>query len=785
MNSLRFTSSLVSENDCATGAVPGSRSLALSLALVPSLFIAGGLHAQTATQSETPAAPKPDAEKDAVVLDPVDVHGDRVTTPQLSSPKFTAPLLDTPQTVAVVPQEVFSLQNAQNLSDVLRNTPGITFTAGEGGAVSSGDTFTMRGFDASGSVFVDGVRNSSAAYRDVYNVEQVEIAKGPSGADTGRGGASGYVNLVTKTPKLETFTRGSASYGASEDAGKDQRRLTLDTNQTLGDALPTSAVRLNLLAQDSGVAGRDFIESNRWGVSPSFTHGLGTATRVTLAFDYQEQRNIPDSGVPAAAVSEGIYRDPAGASNVLVPAASPLAADIFGNFYGLAGDYEDVEQRSALLRIEHDFTPDLRLSNQTKLGDTRREATTSFINNAAAFNPVTNLVTVNRSHVETENKIASNQTNLTARFDTGFVAHTLNTGLELTREEQFAPTFTSVAGPATDVYSPDPYRVVGPAQIPFRAANNPFTEASIDTAAIYAFDTLELHEKLLFNLSGRIDKYRSEFDSLTAANVSAHREDKGTLLTWKTGLVFKPRPEGSLYAAYGSSMTPPGTNLTFSTTAGNANDPGIEPQEAENYEVGVKWEFFNSRLSTNLAAYRSINGNVATNIGTTAVPVIVYDQEQRAEGLEFGVSGRITPEWLVFGGVGYIETEIDSPSTATTNGSSLRFTPRLSGSLFTTYALTKRLTIGGGGQYSETVSRSNNLAVTGSTSTAYDTYLIVDVPSYWLFNALASYAVNDHLTLRMNVANLLDEKYYSVNNNGARLIPGGSRTWTLSADYSF
>lgn len=761
----------------------GLSPFAKTLAFMPSLIIAGSMSAQAADAPTASAAPAT-TPSDTVELPAITVES--TAQPALSSPKFTAPLVDTPQTIVVIPREIFEQQGAANLSDVLRNTPGITFTAGEGGNVASGDTFTMRGFDTSGSIFVDGVRSSGAVSRDIYNTEQVEIAKGPAGADTGRGGSSGYVNLVTKTPQSTDFIRGSASYGVAEQAGEDQRRTNIDINRSLGDTLPGAAFRLNLVGQDSGVSGRDYVENQSWGVSPSLALGLGSPTRLIVAANYDKQNNLPDSGVPSVAAREGLYLDPAGGSTTLIPVSSPVTGDIFGKFYGLVNeDYEHVTQRSVLARVEHDFTPDVKLSNQTKLGDTHRDAVTSYIQNGSSYNAGTNVVTPRRIRSETDNEILSNQTNLTTRFDTGFIEHTLSSGLELTRETQFSPTYTAVDGPPTDANNPDPTRPASALQTPTRAANNPYTDTRIDTAALYAFDTLKLHEKLLFNASARIEHYSIDAETLTTGFTPLRVSTDDTLFTWKTGLVFKPRPEGSLYVAYGNSFTPPGTNFSFSTTAGNANDPALDPQEAVNYEAGIKWEFFNKRLSTNLAFFRSINSNVATNIGTTAIPVIVYDTEQKAEGVEFGISGKITSEWLVFGGVGFIDTEISSPNTATTDGAALRFTPRLSGNIFTTYALTKKLTIGGGAQYVETVSRSNNSTIAGSATNATDSYVLLGVPSYWLFNALAAYGVNDHLTLRLNVNNVFDEDCYRINNNGGRIYPGATRTWVLSADYSF
>ncbi len=224
----------------------------------------------------------------------------------LSSPKFTQPLLDTPQTVVAVPREVFTQQGAFTLSDVLRNSPGITFAAGEGGNVASGDSFFMRGFDASNNIFVDGVRSQGAISRDVFNLEQVEIAKGPAGADNGRGGSSGYVNLATKQPHLRPGHSGSFSYGSA-----DVKRLTADFNQPLATAGESGwrshgAFRLNGLWQDGGVPGRDLVHNGSWAIAPSLALGLGTPTRVIVRGSYTGQDNAAH---PSVVQLTGVYHN--------------------------------------------------------------------------------------------------------------------------------------------------------------------------------------------------------------------------------------------------------------------------------------------------------------------------------------------------------------------------------------------------------------------------------------------------------------------------------------------
>jgi len=187
----------------------------------------------------------------------VDVEG---KGPDVASPKFTAPLRDIPQTITVVPRAVFQEQGATTLRDVLRNVTGITFQAGEGG-VPAGDQLTIRGFSARTDMFIDGVRDFGGYARDSFNLEQVEVAKGPASAISGRGSTGGAINQVSKTPQV------GRSYDVSIGGGNaDYKRTSVDANQPLGDGM---SLRLNAMWTDASVPGRDVVKGRRWGVAPS------------------------------------------------------------------------------------------------------------------------------------------------------------------------------------------------------------------------------------------------------------------------------------------------------------------------------------------------------------------------------------------------------------------------------------------------------------------------------------------------------------------------------------
>ena len=320
----------------------------------------------------------------------------------VASPKFTEPLRDIPQTINVITSAVMEQQGATTLREVLRNVPGITFQAGEGG-VPAGDQLSIRGFSARTDIFVDGVRDFGGYTRDSFNLEQVEVAKGPASGITGRGSTGGSINQVSKTPGL------TASYGGSLGGGNaEYARSTLDINQPIA-ALPGTAVRLNAMWNDAGVPGRDNVESQRWGIAPSIAIGLGTPTRASLSYFHLAQDNLPEYGIPWVPVNTN--PELAAYSNDRPPVDQ-------SNFYGLkARDYENTATDMGTLQVDHDFSGTTTLRNITRYGVTDRDSVIT----APRFVSVNTSTMLNRQlqSRDMEDGILANQTNLTARFQTG------------------------------------------------------------------------------------------------------------------------------------------------------------------------------------------------------------------------------------------------------------------------------------------------------------------------------------------------------------------------------
>jgi catecholate siderophore receptor len=681
----------------------------------------------------------------------------------VSSAKYTESLREIPQTIEVIPQSILQEQGAVTLSDALRNVPGITLQAGEGGGASNttGDMFNLRGFNASNSIFVDGVRDDGLMSRNVFNVEQVEVYLGPTGSDVGRGTASGYVNMQTKTPGVRPGYSGSFSYDSDS-----QKRGTIDLNQPVrlgpdGSWWSRAAARFNAIWQEGGLPGRDVVKLKNRAIAPALTIGLNTPTRFTFASQITRQNNLPDYGVPTAAWTE----DQLGPTTVF--AAEPVKLT---NYYGsLDYDFDNVSQDNYTARVEHDVSDRFTLRFQTRYNETHRDA---IITGIGAFAPATQTVTLQRSGNDRANQIISNQGSATGRFSTAGMLHALSAGAEFTYEDQYAPVRIGFGtrGPV-DIYNPNPRDVVtGYAP----GHSGAYTKGWTNTLAFYAFDTVELGRR--WQLSGglRWDNYVTNFRNVDAARVTTVEERASDgLLSGKAGITFRINDRGNTYFAFGSSLTPPGTaNFTLSAQDNNQNNPNVDPQKSRNYEAGTKWDFFRNRLLVNAAVFHTTNSNVIYTVDATAVPPIYnQDDRHRVNGFTIGGAGQITDRLQIIANYGYLDSRNESQNPLN-SGKQLLLTPRNSGSLWATYRLPLGINFGGGVRFTDTV--FVNAANT------------IIVPSHQVVDMLAEYAVNDNLSLRVNVYNVTDQLYVrSVNNNANRFNPGSPRSAMITTNFRF
>lgn len=719
-----------------------------------------------------PAADPQDKKMTEVVID--GQKDNDFKAERAGSPKYTEKLVNTPQTITVIKKELIEQQAATTLTEALRNSPGVgTFFLGENGNTNTGDAIFMRGFDASSSIYVDGVRDIGSISRDIFNVEQIDVLKGPAGTDNGRGSPTGSINLNSKQANLDN------AYSASITGGSgSQKRVTADVNQVL-DAAKGIAFRLDVMAQDSDNAGRDVVKNKRWGVAPTVAFGLGTNTRAHLSYLHVKQDNIPDGGVPTIGLPGYSSPDPARPFLTNAPMVDPKG------FYGSVTDHDDVTADMATFRLDHEFSPTLKITNTARYGKTKQDYLLSAFMvttaNLVTPNP-TNLSTwtlnrTNRTIKDQENKILTNQTVVTWDVTTGALQHTLVGGLEFINEKQYtyAHAGTGTLTP-TPFYSPNPYASVNNLNSVRTGAG---TQGSTDTQAFYLFDNIKIGEQWMINGGVRVDHYDTDYFSTTLTNnvlVPTVINANDTLTTGKLSLLYKPTVNSSVYATVANSKQPPGgANFSLSTSANSAANPTMDPQETTTKEIGTKWDLLDQKLSVTAAFYRTDVKNEVEQDTTSGL----YFQtgEKRVEGIELGVQGEIVKNWLVSAGYTHMKTSIESGRLTTANGeNNLTYTPKDAFTSWTSYTFPFGLQIGGGVRYSGELLRGTDGAV-GTPAYA---------KSYWVGDLMASYAITKNIDLRLNVYNVTDEDYVAaINKSGYRYTPGTPRSASLTANFRF
>ncbi|PJI43909.1 TonB-dependent siderophore receptor [Ferrovibrio sp.] len=662
---------------------------------------------------------------------------------QSASPKFTAPLLETPKSVTVIPQELIQERGATSMSEVLRTTPGISLGAGEGGT-AIGDRAFIRGFDALSSTYVDGLRDTGAQSRDPFNLEQVEITKGTNGTFVGRGSTGGTINLVSKTAKAQDFNAGSATLGTDLT-----KRLTVDINRVIDGNI---GIRLNAMAQDSEVAGRDEIEATKYGFAPTVTFGLNKPTRLTLSYYHYQLDDIPDYGHPF---------DPS--------TGKPVAVSR-DNFYGLVNrDFRETYYDGATARIEHDLSDAITVSNTTRYVYAENKYIVTKPNLSAAQLAAGTVARESRSrNADTETIV--NQTDVKSEFEAGGFRHSAIAGIELSREQTanrgYALDPATVTGDS--LYNPnpsDPYAgTIGP--------SSSFANSTVNTQAVYVLDTIALAPQWDLNLGLRLDNYDTNSvgaNTNGAFNVGRH----DTFLNYQTGLVYKPASNGSVYASYSTSSNPSGGSGGEGgdeSSLGATND-SLKPEENVTYELGTKWEVLNRKLALTAAVFRTEKENArVSGINNTAENLPVG--KQRVDGFEIGASGNLTDKWKLFGGYTFLKSKIvDDGPNASNDGHEFPNIAPHNISLWTTYDLTADWTVGAGAIW-----------MAERYANAANTYRL---PNYWRFDAMAAYRITPDVDLQLNVMNIFDETIYDSTHNGqfAPVAPG--RVALLTTNFKF
>jgi catecholate siderophore receptor len=653
--------------------------------------------------------------------------------------KLTDEIKNTPQSIDVIPLEVLQQQGVASLADALKNVPGITLNAGEGGA--HGDTVNLRGFSASDDFFLDGQRDTGTYFRDTFNTQAIEIYEGPASTLFGRGSTGGVINLISKTPQLHPIDELRVS--ASDAPGY---RATADVNTVLSD---NAAFRVNLMGNDSHVTDRDYVRTRRWGIAPSVAYGLGTDTTLTLGFFNEEEDSIPDYGVP-----------------FVFGAPAPVSRK---TYYGLPQN--DVTRTSTNVvsgKLEHDFGDGLTLVDTFRYGNywfDYRVTAPQFGTPCHAPTLPLSADTVCRDRPSGSGTITTlmNETDLSYKFATGPFTHTLIGGVELDHETddlvRYANQISQI--PPTSLLAPNPFLTGGINLDQTTVTSRPDTTAK--TASVYLIDTMDLTKEWSIEGAVRFDSFNADYvQPLGASKAQFHHTDN--IASPRAALLYKPDDNMTFYFSYGTSYDPSAENLTLSSK--NANLP---PEKDHTFEVGAKMLWLDGQLSTTAALFDTTMDNA--RISDPFNPTLqALSGNLESKGLQLGLTGYVTDKLELTAGYvhlsstanGLVAPGVDGPNPNTAHNQA---------NLWATYEFNEDVQVGTGLNY---------LGRRPADPVGVDI-----IPSYVTWDAMASYRFDDHVAFQLNATNLTNAYYYLNSYYSSpienHVLPGAGRTVMITA----
>jgi catecholate siderophore receptor len=638
--------------------------------------------------------------------EPIVVNGtasDYTVASTNSATKTDTPLIDVPQSINIVTKEQIEDQALHSIGDVLRYVPGTTVGQGEGNR----DQIVLRGQNTTADFFIDGVRDDVQYFRGLYNVDRVEILKGASALAFGRGGGGGVVNRVQKMPEFGSeFIAGRtsvSSFGAHDVAA--------DLNAPLSNII---AVRLNA-NYESLDNQRDYYGGERFAWNPSATAKLGEDWTLGASYEYVNDDRVADRGVPSLNGTPVTgYRD---------------------QFFGVPGiNSSTLEAHIAKLRLDGALTETLKLSGSLLYGNYDKAYANVYAN--SALDPLTNVVTLAAYNSGTTRENIIGQANLVWDVATGSVAHKILAGVEFSDQRTLSHRFNGVLSSAAfDLDNP----VFPTLTFPILANNN---RSKVDVFSAYMQDQISLGTHFDIIAGVRYDRFRikgTEFVSLAAATQRAFgRIDEK--VSPRIGLIYKPQENVSVYASYSQSFLPRSGDQFSTLSLINAD---LAPEKFTNTEIGVKWNLL-SGLSMTLAAYQLDRTNATTPDPVNPATATIVIGKTRTKGIEFGLSGQITPDWQVSGGYSYQDAALQENRDVR-----LSQTPKHQFSLWNRYNLSKDLGVGVG-----VIHQSSMFAAIRTLPT------VTRVPGFTRVDAAVFYDLSDKVQLQANVENLFDTTYF-------------------------
>jgi catecholate siderophore receptor len=690
------------------------------------LFIALSLAFSSAASAST---------QQVAILDKVEVKGFPLRyqgNNPTSMMKTDTALKDTPQAVSVVTEQQIEDQALHGMADVVRYIPGVSMAQGEGHR----DAPVMRGNASTGDFYTDGIRDDVQYYRDLYNVNQVEILKGPNAMIFGRGGSGGVINRVSKQAD------GNETRSLSLQAGShDFYRAQAD----LGDAINDNvAYRINAMVENAG-SFRDGVSRELRGISPSLAFGLGENTRMVLSAEYFDDSRTVDRGIPS-------YQ------------GKPLNTERSTFFGDADASFASTEVASFDALIEHDFG-DAVLRNRSRVAQYDK-----FYQNVypGAVNATGTQVAIQAYNNQTDRENMFNQTDFIFDIKQGEVTHRMLVGAELGRQDTqnfretgyFGAPGSSVSSQSVSVNNPFPTLPIAFRQ----SASDADNSGVANIAALYVQDQMHIGEKWQVIAGLRFDHFTMDFiNNRTGLRI----EQTDNSLSPRAGLIYQASQNLNLYASYSKAFVPRAGDQLSSLTLSNAS---LDPEQFSNNEMGAKWQI-SQGLFTSVALYQLERGNVAVsdpiNIGQT----ILIDA-QRSQGLEWEIGGNITDTLQILAGYAYQDTQITKTiSSSAVKGAELPLVPKHSAFVWGRWEMTPSWGIGLGINSQSAVYTSTNNSVT--------------LPGFTRLDAALYYTQSRQLKWQLNIENITDKNYYSSAHNDNNISVGTPRSLKISAHFDF
>ncbi|MFL6830023.1 MAG: TonB-dependent receptor [Sphingomicrobium sp.] len=650
-------------------------------------------------------------------------YGVRTTS---TATKTRTDIRNIPQALTVISERQIADQTLRSVADLLMFVPGATPGTGEGNR----DQMTLRGNNTTADFFIDGVRDDAQVFRDFYNVDRVEVLKGPNAMIFGRGGGGGIVNRVLKRSSLNSYRN---MLGSGDGFGGF--RVSGDFDQPLATGV---GLRLNAVYED-GDSFRRHVDLKRYGINPTAGILIGPDTRADISFEHLHDRRTADRGVPADGDEpiEGFDK----------------------TFFGDPGrSFARANVDFATLAVEHRLSEGLTLRNRTQLASYDK-----FYQNiyARGFNAASGLVSLDAYNNRNDRRNLFSQTDLVWENRLAGIDQTVLLGFELGRQKSrnHRRTGTIAGGNTTPISDPTVDREVTFASVPNDANNR--TRATV--AAIYVQDQIRPASWLEIVAGVRFDSFKLRVEDLRANGGEFGRRD--SLWSPRLGVVLKPRDNLSLYGSFSRSYLPQSGDQ-FSGLTSTTEE--LKPERFDNYELGAKWEPVHGLLAT-AAIYQLDRANTQARDQNDR---IVLTGGQRTRGVELGLERSITSRWQISAGYAWQKAEVTRPTNGCPSGEcKVPLVPRHSFSLWNRYDVTGQLGLGLG-----LIARSRSFASISNH---------VKLPGYARLDGALFYKLPHGIETQVNFENLLGTDYFPTAHNDNNIEPGRPRTVRVSLGYSF